>query len=336
MVTSEIEQLLDTPLDDFNSGTSSRRGRGRGGTFQRGGGSWRAGGRGGRGRRLSSEPLPASGGHWRGGGSSSRGRTHVSGLSSNTPSRRWQENNYSSNSSSTRDNHWRGGGRSSRTETRMTTRKRSSPVVISTSGEVVVTGLDSSITSDDVHDIFNERIGVVTKAYVVFDKSGKPMGEANVTFAKRSDAKKAVDTLDGALVDGKKISVRLANSDSASYERESRPSKRSRVSPGIREDRFDDNNGRISRSYGSMQSTRRAARSSKFGDMPPEVSNPLDRTNSLTMSGPRGREGGRGRGRGGGRGGFRGRGRGRGRGDNWNDNSVTAEDLDKELDSYLH
>lgn len=218
----------------------------------------------------------------------------------------------------------------------MTTRKRSSPVVISTSGEVVVTGLDSSITSDDVHDIFNERIGVVTKAYVVFDKSGKPMGEANVTFAKRSDAKKAVDTLDGALVDGKKISVRLANSDSASYERESRPSKRSRVSPGIREDRFDDNNGRISRSYGSMQSTRRAARSSKFGDMPPEVSNPLDRTNSLTMSGPRGREGGRGRGRGGGRGGFRGRGRGRGRGDNWNDNSVTAEDLDKELDSYLH
>jgi len=224
--------------------------------------------------------------------------------------------------------------------------------VISTSGDIVVTGLDSSITSDDVRDIFSERIGVPTKAYVVFDKSGKSKGEAHVTFAKRSDAKKAVDTLDKALVDEKKIRIRLVSSNSAglavrspSSDRDPRPSKRARVSPNMRKGRgFDDNGGRRSNGYGSFQQTRYRGASSGMSDIPPDVSNPLDRGNNLQMNGPMGRGGGRGRGRGeyqergrgGGRGGSRGRGWGRGGGgDSWNDSSVTAEDLDRELESYL-
>jgi len=336
MVKSEIEQLLDTPLTDFSNNNSSgwRGRRGRGGSSQRGGGSWR-----GRGQR------------------GSRGRTHVSGLSSNVPSRRWKENENSSELPP-RGGHWRGGDsfstRRRTSGTRSTTRRRTKsppPVVISTSGDIIVTGLDSSITSDDVRDIFSERIGVPTKAYVVFDKSGKSKGEAHVTFAKRSDAKKAVDTLDKALVDEKKIRIRLVSSNSAglivrspSSDRDPRPSKRARVSPNTRKGRgFDGNAGRRSTGYGSFQSYRGS--SSRVSDIPPDVSNPLDRGNNLQMNSPIRRGGGRGRGRGeyqhrgrgGGRGGSRGRGwgRGRGGGDSWNDDSVTAEDLDRELESYL-
>jgi len=341
MVKSSIEQLLDTPLDDFTSSNNNSfgwsRGRGRGGVFRRGAGSWR--------------------------GRGTRGQTYVSGLASNVPSARWREGSLTI--ATDLQSNWRGSERrlTSRrrdenrpSPTRSTKRRRKAPPVISTAGEIIVTGLDTSITSDDIRDIFSKRIGVATKAYVVFDKSGKSKGEAHVTFAKRSDARKAVDKLDEAIVDDKKIRVRILSSNGVSLREESSSSepesrrrsvsrpRSSRSIPSIRKGRgFEDDarptmSRRPTSTYApsSFQTSR-----SRFGDIPPDVSNPLDRANTLQMNGPLGR--GRARGGGGYRGAFRGRGRarggfsnrGRGGGGSWNDDPVTVEDLDRELDSYL-
>jgi len=341
MVKSSIDNLLDTPLDDFTTNNSFgwSRGRGRGGAFKRGAGSWR--------------------------GRGTRGRTYVSGLASNIPSSRWRENSVSTPTDlPDLQSNWRGGlTRSRRTRTeeiRSTKRKRrKAPPVISTAGEIIVTGLDSSITSDDIRDIFGKRIGVATKAYVVFDKSGKSKGEAHVTFAKRSDARKAVEKLDEAIVDDKKIRVRLLTSNNVALREESSSSegeirqksvprpRSSRVSrvPSIRKGRGFEGDARASMSRRPTGSTYSSSvQRSRFEDIPPDISNPLDRANTLQMNAPIGRGRGRGSGgyrgigraRGRGRGWFSNRGRGRGGGGgNWDDSPVTVEDLDRDLDSYL-
>jgi len=344
MVKSSIEHLLDTPLDDFGNNNSNNsfgwsRGRGRGGVFKRGAGSWR--------------------------GRGTRGRTYVSGLASNIPSTKWRESSLTV--STDLQSNWRGSERrltsrrsTEERPTRATKRRRKAPPVISTAGEIIVTGLDSSITSDDIRDIFSKRIGVATKAYVVFDKSGKSKGEAHVTFAKKSDAKKAVEKLDEAIVDDKKIRVRVLTSNGAGMQEESSSSEEetrrrsvsrprsSRSIPSIRKGRGFVEDARPARPTMSRRPSSTYAPSSfqssrsRLGDIPPDVSNPLDRANTLQMNGPIGR--GRARGRGGYRGTFRGRARGRGGfsnrgrggGGSWDEPPVTAEDLDRDLESYLN
>jgi len=197
-------------------------------------------------------------------------------------------------------------------------------ISISTAGQIVVTGLDGSVTSDDIRDIMFEKVGIVTKAYVLFDKLGKPKGEAHVEFAKRADALYAVELLDKALVDKKQIRVRMAeDEEEATYI--------SRVSPSPSPRR---NRGR---GFDNVQTSQRSIRSSGFRDMPASFSNPLDRSNTLSMNSPLGR--GRGRGRNAGRRGRRGRGgvpRGGGTWERGGGVDKTTEDLDMELDAYLN
>jgi len=199
-------------------------------------------------------------------------------------------------------------------------------ISISTAGEVIVTGLEESVTSDDIRDIMFEKVGIVTKAYVLFDKLGKPKGVAHVEFAKRADALYAVELLDKALVDKKQIRVRMAEEEEE-VEEEDTYISRSSPSPSPRRSR--------ARGFASERSNQRTIRSSGFRDMPASFSNPLDRSNTLSMNSPLGR--GRGRGRNVFRRGRRGAARAVG-GGTWERGGVdkTTEDLDMELDAYLN
>lgn len=238
------------------------------------------------------------------------------------------------------------------------------PVSISTQGRIHVSGLDLGVTSDDVKDIFQQRIGIVTSAYVVFDKNGNSTGTAKVTFARAADAREAIQRLDKALVDKKQMRIKLDGGSSGSISLARSPRRTASTSPlnrrrnlkgrglaGNSPTSFQNGSSKTSsRANGFSRSSGRANGFSRSGGRSggtrpdfDDLQNPLDRGNDLSLDtfggggegSPRG--GFRGRGR---RGGFRGRGRrgrGRGRGGfgNRSNGAVTSDMLDKELSSYM-
>ena len=73
--------------------------------------------------------------------------------------------------------------------------------------KLFVGSLPFATTSDELKAIF-AAVGEVTEANVVMDKmTGRSRGFAFVTFAKEEDAKKAIETLNGSDVGGRKIFV---------------------------------------------------------------------------------------------------------------------------------
>jgi len=71
-------------------------------------------------------------------------------------------------------------------------------VNVNTNGTVKISGLRPTVTSDDVKEIF-DKVGIVTKAFVNFNKNGRSDGSAEVTFAKRGDARNAVREFNGVI-----------------------------------------------------------------------------------------------------------------------------------------
>ena len=78
-------------------------------------------------------------------------------------------------------------------------------------GTVLIEGLQSHVTSDDIKEIF-ERTGTVTQAFVNYDTTGKSTGTASVVYARRADARQAQRELNGAKIDNKPVRVKLASS----------------------------------------------------------------------------------------------------------------------------
>lgn len=73
--------------------------------------------------------------------------------------------------------------------------------------KLFVGSLPFSTTSDQLRAIF-EKVGKVVSADVVMDKmSGRSRGFGFVEMETEDDAKKAVDTLNGTEVEGRKIFV---------------------------------------------------------------------------------------------------------------------------------
>lgn len=347
---NNVEAMLDMPLDEIGMSDMDR---------PLGGGNRGMGMR----RRGAS-----SVGKWSRGGGTSGGR--IRGLASNIPSGR-RERMASNNMRSDPDSgaRWgkdRSAGHVQRRQTRRSTlsrpvtRREPSPVKrrarISTTGNIKITGLQEDVTSDCVKEIFEERIGVVMQAYVLYNRDGKSTGTAKVTFGKISEARAAIDRLDKSLVDGKEIRIRMDNDDEEKIEkvssspRRKREPERSYPSPtnyGTKRGRGF--SGGMASNEPAFSSTSRARSRTDIGDIPSGFDNPLDRRNDLQPDADFGTGGnnrsGSFRGRGGGRGGFRGRGRGRGgfgRGGNRggfgsrsNDEILTNDDLDKELDEYM-
>ncbi|GAB5590572.1 hypothetical protein Unana1_05472 [Umbelopsis nana] len=73
---------------------------------------------------------------------------------------------------------------------------------------VLVRNLDPGANADDVRTAFLS-FGEVLNCELAIDRSGRSMGEAEVEFANRADAVRAVQQLDGELADGRVLRLTL-------------------------------------------------------------------------------------------------------------------------------
>ncbi|XP_059307342.1 THO complex subunit 4D-like isoform X2 [Lycium ferocissimum] len=178
--------------------------------------------------------------------------------------------------------------------------------VLESGTKVYVFNLDIGVTNEDIRELFSE-IGELVRYAIHYDKNGCPIGAAEVVFARRSDAFQALKRYNNVQLDGKPMKIEVVGSN-----------------PEIPMSAHVNVVGGTNRRRTVVMAPGGPARG-RGG------------TTSFTGRGFRGRGGFRnapGRGRGGGGG----RGRGRGRGGRGSNRGVekSAEDLDKELDSYYH
>src|SRR6059058_4493313 len=76
--------------------------------------------------------------------------------------------------------------------------------------KLFVGNLSFNTTENDLQDTFAAH-GAVVEANVMMDRtSGRPRGFGFVTMGSAEDAKKAIDALNGALLDGRNLTVNEA------------------------------------------------------------------------------------------------------------------------------
>jgi len=80
--------------------------------------------------------------------------------------------------------------------------------------KVNISNLDSEVTDGDVREIF-QQVGRVIGAAVNYDRHGRSRGTAEITFANRRDALRAVQEYDRAEVDGRPMYLSVSGGVSA-------------------------------------------------------------------------------------------------------------------------
>ncbi|RQM25933.1 hypothetical protein B5M09_000148 [Aphanomyces astaci] len=74
--------------------------------------------------------------------------------------------------------------------------------------KIFVTNLKFDVLEDDLKELFG-TVGKVSKAEIVYDKSGRSKGTARVWFVRRNDAEQAVKRYDGRLLDDQALKIVL-------------------------------------------------------------------------------------------------------------------------------
>ncbi|KAJ1845484.1 hypothetical protein LPJ73_004836 [Coemansia sp. RSA 2703] len=101
---------------------------------------------------------------------------------------------------------------------------------------IFISNLDPGASAGDVTSCF-KQFGAVKACTLLYDRSGKPSGHAELTFSSKASAMQAVAKFDNAVADGRRLSVRLIPADQApqipSPVVEDRAAARSNLGPGV-------------------------------------------------------------------------------------------------------
>ncbi|KAI0492983.1 hypothetical protein KFK09_027259 [Dendrobium nobile] len=185
--------------------------------------------------------------------------------------------------------------------------------------KLYVSNLDYGVSNEDIKELFS-KVGDLKRSTTHFDRNGRPSGSAEVVYARRSDAIAAVKRYNNVQLDGKPMKIEIIGNNLGLP-----IAPRVNVVGGangrgkrtvVMTPEFDQGTG----SFKQLLGWNRARGRGRGRSLGQSIDAGIARGRNL-----------RGRGRGLGRGGTRGR--GRGRGGKWLVRK-TAEDLDKELETY--
>jgi len=82
---------------------------------------------------------------------------------------------------------------------------------LETGTKIQVSNLDYNVTEDDLKDLF-QQVGDVKKVKILYDRSGRSEGSAEVFFARRGDAEDAVKKYHNVELDGKPMKINFMGS----------------------------------------------------------------------------------------------------------------------------
>lgn len=87
--------------------------------------------------------------------------------------------------------------------------KQSGGLTTGGGAKIKVANLDAGVTTGDIQELFGE-IGKLKSAEVVTNQAGASKGFAMVTYLKKADAQKAIETYNGVPLDGKPLKITLS------------------------------------------------------------------------------------------------------------------------------
>nr|GMC96793.1 THO complex subunit 4D [Ipomoea batatas] len=82
---------------------------------------------------------------------------------------------------------------------------------LDTGTKLFVSNLDIVVSNDDIRELFSE-MGELIRYAIHYDKYGRTSGSAEVVFARRSDALKAVKRYNNVLLDGRPMKIEVIGS----------------------------------------------------------------------------------------------------------------------------